>query len=620
MFNSILKMMNPIFKTISTSLFLPLFPFLFLFPLSSSAQEYPTKHFPKYGAIVSKFYSGYVWSLDYPREDPSFEKRKEGWYVSFYQNNKFGEIPVKTGLFWSAKTRNYVDPGFKHRQEGDSLLPVPAAFKDIWSVRIFNEFPYQGYMGWDKDVIQELDARTDLNDTLYFALAKAWSNRSTNLMEDQTVFPDPKERFTLPEHRGGMSAEQLEKYLTYHHRAIACFEKVKELNPRFETMIGNIGVKVDNEYMSCFLELLIEQGEKEALKEIPEKRLYDELYDSYARNQLSTCAKNGILLTNGDNDTYPLLYAQVASGFRRDVRVANTSLLKLPRYINLLRDSVLKSPPVELSLNQNDYRDGVRDFLIVKEENQNMELSQVLKLVTDTANTVKSAEGYTSYYLPSARIMIPTDPHRQDFIIIKRSYLYKSDLIVLDMLSHSQKRPLYFITTLAPETFSEYNTLLTDEGLAYHVKYNPSSTREVIGTDRAGTYNNFINKFEWKGLDKKLPAGADLIASNFRFAFIRLARSLLSTGETDSATVVFNKALQLFPDETLAYDAGMYYYTEFAYMTNKPQLGLVIARKTLPNITTPSERKWYLDSLTWLAETNKNEELKAFVKGASKGR
>ncbi len=613
--------MNSILRSRSTPNVLFLFLFLFQFFFSSFSQDYPTKHFPKYGAVVSKFYSGYVWSLDYPGEDPTFEKRKDGWYVSFYQSNKFGEVPVKTGLFWSAKTKNYVDPGFKHRQEGDSLLPIPASFKDIWSVRIFNEFPYQGYQGWDKDVIQELDTRADLNDTLWFALAKAWANRSTNLMEDQTAFPDPKERFMLPDHRGGMSPEQLEKYRTFHHRGIACYEKVRELNPHFETIVGNIGVKTDNEYMSGFLELLIEQGEKEALKEIPQKRLYDDLYDSYARNQLGTCAKNGILLTNGDNDTYPLLYVQAAYGYRQDVRVANTSLLRLPRYINLLRDSVLKSPPVELSLKPEVYKEGVRDFLFAKEVNETMELTTVLKAVADTANTVKSAEGYTSYYLPSTRITITTNnPKHQDFINLKRSYLYKSDLIVLDMIAHSQKRPLYFITTLAPETYTDYNTLLTDEGLAYLVKYNPASTRELIGMDRASTYNNFINKFEWKGLDKKTAPGPDLIVGNFRFAFIRLARSFLSTGETDSATVVFNKSQQLFPEEILAYDAGMYYYTEFAYMTNKPQVGLAIARKTLPNITSPTERKWYLSSLSWLAETNNNEELKAFVKQAEKGR
>jgi hypothetical protein len=64
----------------------------------------------------------------------------------------------------------------------------------------------------------------------------------------------------------------------------------------------------------------------------------------YAHNMLAPLAPNAIIFTNGDNDTFPLWYAQLCENFRRDVNVINLSLLNTDWYIRQLRDQSPKVP------------------------------------------------------------------------------------------------------------------------------------------------------------------------------------------------------------------------------------------------------------------------------------
>ena len=80
----------------------------------------------------------------------------------------------------------------------------------------------------------------------------------------------------------------------------------------------------------------------------PHDRSRDKIAGDYGHNILASCEEDGLIFTNGDNDTFPLWYLQEVENFRRDVRVINLSLLNTDWYIKQLRD---REPKVAISLN-----------------------------------------------------------------------------------------------------------------------------------------------------------------------------------------------------------------------------------------------------------------------------
>ena len=79
---------------------------------------------------------------------------------------------------------------------------------------------------------------------------------------------------------------------------------------------------------------------------------------------LESCDPNAIIFTIGDNDTFPLWYAQEIEGIRRDVRVVCTSLFNVDWYIDQMKRKAYESAPIPSSLTHEQYKYGTRDYII----------------------------------------------------------------------------------------------------------------------------------------------------------------------------------------------------------------------------------------------------------------
>jgi len=301
-----------------------------------------------------------------------------------------------------------------------------------------------------------------------------------------------------------------------------------------------------------------------------------------AEDYLNSCAPNAILFTNGDNDTFPLWYAQEVEGIRTDVRVVNLSLLNTDWYINQMKRKAYNGEPIPFSLTKEKYRQGNHDvtYLIVDEslKNQFVDLRVLFNIIRKDEGKLKmnTAQMGIIDFFPCQKFMVTYDSasivnsgsipekylHRLDTLRweIKRQYLEKNNLMILDLLaSNDWKRPVYFVMTTGTETYIGLEKYFQLEGLAYRLLPVKARTHEgQIGEVNTGAmYDNLMNKFKFGNINKPgiyVDMNNARFIMNLRTIFGRLASALIREGKIDSARRVIDRCMEMLPDEAGRYD------------------------------------------------------------------
>jgi hypothetical protein len=350
-----------------------------------------------------------------------------------------------------------------------------------------------------------------------------------------------------------------------------------------------------------------------------------------AWNYLQSCAPNAIIFTNGDNDTFPLWYAQDVESVRPDIRVVNLSLLNTDWYIDQMKAKAYQSDPVPFSLTHDKYVQGTRDYVPFYDRNVQgyTELKDVIDFIASDApeTKVKTQSGSELSYFPTKRFRLTVDKKavlesgtvRQEdaskivdtmYWELEKTYLMKADLMILDLLAHNNwKRPIYFAVTVGNDSYMNLEPFFQLEGLAYRlvpIKGNADASGQTGKVVSNIMYNNMMNKFLWGNMNREdvyLDQTNMGMTMNFRNNFARLAETLIQEGKRDSAITVLDKMNTEMPDKTVAYNVMMLRPLELYYNAAQGPRTLDTSSLNSNTIELPEARKKHaLDAANSIAK------------------
>ncbi len=343
-----------------------------------------------------------------------------------------------------------------------------------------------------------------------------------------------------------------------------------------------------------------------------------------AKSYLYSCQKNAILYTIGDNDTFPLWYAQDVEGERRDMRLINTALLNTDWYIDQAKRKIYESEPLNISMHHKQYVYGTRDGLLYNPIKDTLDIKDFIKLCLNEKFTAEDPEsGQTIYLYPSKYIRVPVNKENVlkygivaqkdadkivDEIIINigERGIYKNSLAMLNELANNDwTRPIYFSGgSFGDPDYLWMKEYLQLDGLTYklvpiHTKYE---TYDYGRIDTDTMYAN-VKKWKWGNMNKNIYLDPETRRNSliYRGNLKRLASELFKEGKNDKAIEILDLSIDKMPIKEFGYYSSLLDYVDLYYKLGEKEK----ARKIADFLT--GYNKEYLDYYAQLPLRNQQE-------------
>jgi hypothetical protein len=346
----------------------------------------------------------------------------------------------------------------------------------------------------------------------------------------------------------------------------------------------------------------------------------------FAEDYLNSCAKDAILFTNGDNDTYPLWYAQNVENIRSDIRIINLSLLGTDWYADGLRRPAYDGKPVEFSWSPETYAADKRNYVVYYEnpalglnKTDYYDLGKLLQFMGDDnkESQVQLQGGEYINYYPTKRFSVKIDKEAclkngvvqpEDaalmvdsikFEISNSSNMLKPDLLTLDIVATNiNKRPIYWAITTGSDVYLNMQSHFQMEGLTYRLV--PIFNQQDPNDPSPGRINskilwtNLMTKFKWGNMDQPGVYLDETIlrqTKNFRNLFYRLAEQLVREGKKDSAIKALDYCQKVLPSKTIAHDVFSVRLAEGYFLAGSADKANALLREILN--TCETKAKYY---------------------------
>jgi len=313
-----------------------------------------------------------------------------------------------------------------------------------------------------------------------------------------------------------------------------------------------------------------------------------------AVNYLESCAPNAIIFTIGDNDTFPLWYAQEIEGIRRDVRVVCTSLFNVDWYIDQMKRKAYDSDPIPSKLTHDQYKWGTRDYIIKEVVTKDtLEINQFMDFISSDDERTKygyvlEQQGYQTIgqrnqdlnanYAPTEYVRIPVNKEAVlkngivaakdadkivDYIDIKITgqAIMKNRMMMLDIIAQNNwERPIYFSGgAFGDDDYIWMKDYLQLDGIAY--KLVPIKTPIQKGSPFMGRIDtekmyNLIKKWEWGNSgDPEVYHDVETRRNSitYRGHMARLIEDLINEKQLDKAEEITDLAMEKMPVDIFGY-------------------------------------------------------------------
>ncbi|MCF8380931.1 MAG: hypothetical protein K9H49_15260 [Bacteroidales bacterium] len=477
-----------------------LFSFLALIPEFSFGQrekefrllsEYPSYedivlHFLKYHQVIA-FSSDNFYQF-------RFVRQPKGWYVvpEFYDQTE--DLKKSRIEIWT------LQDGYNIPSSG---IPAEIRMPEQYTLSLSNnkryEFtihPFYGYYGWDEDVINYFKKfnTAEMGDNELYGLSLAYSHRASNIFWTHSQYSDPELM-----HSASPKKADIQRYLRLSYKSVKYLKELYVRNPYYQTRTGLLDVTLANKIMAHWYELYLFNYYKEAdkflLKTQPH---YDDFWVNSSEYLLQNIEENAILITNGDNDTYPHLWSQAVRNIRKDVLIINSALLNDPLYFGLLSQTDNKLGKLNTGLNELVIKNLAGKQLLAMNDTARQNLSypeaerQISKQSYNKESNILMEYGY--YSIPFLNKSL--EPDTLIFLNASHRQISLPQFLLSGIVYYNfGLRPVYFVKNMDPEFQQLFSPKsLLDEGLVIRL------------TNDAGHFSDYYYNFDKEKVEKLLLA------------------------------------------------------------------------------------------------------------------